>query len=244
MLSRNEVKYIQSLRQKKNRDEERLFVAEGVKIVSELLQAGFDVKKTYALKDWIDQNTNVKNAILINDDELKKISNFETPNKVVAIVHQKKQSAIPDLKNKITLVLDGIQDPGNLGTIIRTADWFGVKNIIASSDTADVYNAKVVQATMGSIARINIFYTDLTSFLSTQKIIVLGAALDGENISDATKLNECLLIIGNESKGIRNDIQLYIQKRISIHRIGNAESLNAAVATGIILWKLNELLKV
>src|SRR6478735_255200 len=168
MLSRNEVKYIQSLRQKKNRDEERLFVAEGVKIVSELLQAGFGVKKTYAIKDWIDQNTNVKNAILINDDELKKISNFETPNKVLAIVHQKKQYAIPDLKNKITLVLDGIQDPGNLGTIIRTADWFGVRNIIASNDTADVYNAKVVQATMGSIARINIFYTDLTSFLSTQ----------------------------------------------------------------------------
>lgn len=244
MLSRNEVKYIQSLRQKKNRGGERVFVAEGVKIVAELLQAGFAIKKIYAIKDWIDQNSSVKNAILINDDELKKISNFETPNKVLAVIYQKEQYAIPGLENKITLVLDGIQDPGNLGTIIRTADWFGVENIIASNDTADIYNAKVVQATMGSIARINIFYTDLTSFLSTQKILICGAALDGEDISNAKKLNECLLVIGNESKGIRNDIQPYIQKRISILKTGNAESLNAAVATGIILWKLNELLKV
>ena len=235
MLSRSEVKYIQSLRQKKNRDEECIFVAEGVKIVTELLQAGFAVKKIYAIKDWIDQNTNVENVILISDDELKKISNFETPNKVLAVVHQKEQHVIPDLQNKITLVLDGIQDPGNLGTIIRTADWFGVKNIIASNDTADVYNAKVVQSTMGSIARINIFYTDLAAFLSTQKLVICGAALDGENISEGIKLMECLLVIGNESKGIRNDIQPYIQKRISIPRIGNAESLNAAVATGIIL---------
>src|SRR5678815_419718 len=215
MLNRNEVKYIQSLRQKKNRDEERVFVAEGVKIVAELLQAGFAIKKIYAIKDWIDQNSNVKNTILINDDELKKISNFETPNKVLAIVHQKEQYAIPDLQNKITLVLDGIQDPGNLGTIIRTADWFGVKNIIASNDTADVYNAKVVQSTMGSIARINIFYTDLTAFLSIQKILICGAALDGENSADGIKLNECLLVIGNESRGIRKDIQQNIKKRIS-----------------------------
>jgi len=244
MLSRSEVKYIQSLRQKKNRDEERVFVAEGVKIVAELLQAGFDVKKIYGVQDWIDQHSNVENTILISDDELKKISNFETPNKVLAVVHQNQQNAVPNLANKITLVLDGIQDPGNLGTIIRTADWFGVKNIIASNDTADVYNAKVVQSTMGSIARINIFYTDLTAFLSTQKILICGAALGGENIADGIKLNECLLVIGNESRGIRKDIQPYIEKRISIPRIGNAESLNAAVATGIILWKLNESLKV
>jgi TrmH family RNA methyltransferase len=241
MLSRNEVKYIQSLRQKKNRDEERMFIAEGVKTVSELIAEGFDIKKIYAIKDWIDQNTNVKNATLINAEELKKISNFETPNKVLAIVHQKKKDVIPALENKITLVLDGIQDSGNLGTIIRTADWFGVKNILASGDTVDVYNSKVVQATMGSIARINICYTDLGSILSTQKVLVCGAVLDGEKISDVTSLKECLLIIGNESKGIRNEIQPYIQKRISIPKIGNAESLNAAVATGIILWKLTGL---
>jgi len=218
-----------------------VFIAEGVKIVSELTEGGFAIKKIYAIKDWIDQNTNVKNATLIQEEELKKISNFETPNKVLAIVHQKKKNDIPSLENKITLVLDGIQDPGNLGTIIRTADWFGVKNILASDDTADVYNSKVVQATMGSIARINIFYTDLKSVLSTQNILVCGAVLNGEKISDTTSLKECLLIIGNESKGIRNEIQPYIQKRISIPGVGNTESLNAAVATGIILWKLTGL---
>jgi RNA methyltransferase, TrmH family len=241
MLSRNEVKYIQSLRHKKNRDEEGLFVAEGVKIISELIHADFDLKKIYAVKNWIDLNANINNVTEISEAELKKISNFETPNKVLVIVHQRRPATIPDLKNKITLLLDGIQDPGNLGTILRTADWFGIDNIIASDDTADIYNPKVVQATMGSIVRINFFYTDLKAFLSVNKIVVWGAVLDGENISATAKSKECLLIIGNESQGIRSDIQPYIQKRISIPKKGNAESLNAAVATGIILWKLAEL---
>jgi TrmH family RNA methyltransferase len=240
MLSRNEVKYIQSLRQKKNRDEEGLFIAEGIKIIDELISTNFDIKKIYAVKDWIDENATIKNVTEVSEDELKKISNFETPNKVFAIVSQKRSTKIPPLKNKITLLLDGIQDPGNLGTIIRTADWFGIESIIASVDTADVYNPKVVQSTMGSIARINIFYVDVKTFLSANNIIVYAAVLNGENISLIQKINECILIIGNESKGIRKDIQLYIQKKISISKKGNAESLNAAVATGIILFKLTE----
>ena len=240
MLSRNEVKYIQSLRHKKNRDEDDLFIAEGVKIVDELISADFVIKNIYAVKDWIEKNSTVENVIEVSDDELKRISNFETPNKVLAVVGQNKSTQIPDLENKITLLLDGIQDPGNLGTIIRTADWFGVENIIASPDTADMYNPKVVQATMGSIARINIFYTDLNAFLSTNTITVCAAGLDGENISAIDKINECILIIGNESKGVRESIQPYIQKKISIQKNGKAESLNAAVAAGIILFKLME----
>ncbi len=240
MISRNEVKYIQSLRHKKNRDEEDLFIAEGVKLISELIAADFNLKKIYAVKDWIDANAQIKNIVEIDENELKRISNFETPNKVLALVQKKKLVQIPDLKNKITLMLDGIQDPGNLGTIIRTADWFGIENIIASTDTADVYNAKVVQATMGSIARVNIFYTDLSSFLSTNKIMVIGAVLDGKNISDLKKINECILIIGNESKGIRSDVAPFIQQKISIPKKGNAESLNAAVAAGIILFCFKE----
>jgi len=240
MLSRNEVKYIQSLRHKKNRDEDDLFIAEGVKIVDELISADFVIKNIYAVKDWIEKNSTVENVIEVSDDELKRISNFETPNKVLAVVGQNKLTQIPDLENKITLLLDGIQDPGNLGTIIRTADWFGVENIIASPDTADMYNPKVVQATMGSIARINIFYTDLNAFLSTNTITVCAAVLDGENISAIDKINECILIIGNESKGVRESIQPYIQKKISIQKNGKAESLNAAVAAGIILFKLME----
>lgn len=238
MLSRNEVKYIQSLYHKKNRDNEALFIAEGIKLTNELLDADFIIKKIYAIKEWIDVNTTIENVVEVSEADLKRISNFETPQQVLAVVKQKGATNIPDLTNKITLVLDGIQDPGNLGTIIRTADWFGIKNIIASNDTADVYNPKVVQSTMGSIARVNIFYTDLDEFLSTNKIAVYGAMLDGQIIATIQKPNECLLVIGNESKGIRNNMLPFIQQKIAIAGKGDAESLNAAVATGIILYKL------
>lgn len=238
MLSKNEIKYIQTLFHKKNRDKEGLFIAEGVKIADELVKSDFSVQKIYALQDWAGNYSGMNNITVVSEDELKRISNLETPNKVVAIVHKKDMAGLPELNNKITLVLDGIQDPGNLGTIMRTADWFGIKNIVASNDTVDVYNPKVVQSTMGSIARVNVFYTELEDFLSTTKITVCGAMLNGENVS-GFNLKECLLVIGNESKGIRTNIQPFIQKRISIPGTGNAESLNAAVATGIILYKLS-----
>ncbi|MFT4153098.1 RNA methyltransferase [Parafilimonas sp.] len=238
MLSRNEVKYIQSLGHKKNRDAEGCFVAEGVKIVGELIQAGFVTKKIYALPDWAAANKNIDNMIEVDEAGLKRVSNLETPNKVVAVVEKKKLPKNPVFENKITLVLDGIQDPGNLGTIIRTADWFGIESIIASFDTADVYNAKVVQSTMGSIARVNVIYTDLHKFLSASKMPVYGAMLNGEDISAIKKMNECFVVIGNEGKGIREDIQFFIQKKISIPKIGDAESLNAAVAAGIVLYCL------
>lgn len=245
MISRNEVKYIQSLYHKKNRDEDGVFIAEGVKLLSELLHSEFRVKKIYALKEWIKQNTEVENVVEINESELKQISNYETPNNVFAIAQKRNTTAFPDLSGKITLLLDGIQDPGNLGTIIRTADWFGIENIIASTDTADVYNPKVIQSTMGSFLRMNIIYTDLNQFLSNlpagrqgNKISVYGAVLNGKDISELKPLRECIIVIGNESQGIRNEILSFIQNKITIPRLGEAESLNAAVATGIILWKL------
>jgi len=238
MLSRNEIKYIQTLFHKKNRDQEGLFIAEGVKIADELINSGFSIQKIYAVKDWAHLHADAGNITVVTEDELKRISNLETPNQVVAVVQKKDTTLIPDLHNKITLLLDGIQDPGNLGTIIRTADWFGVQNIIASPDTADVYNSKVVQSTMGSIARVNIIYTDLQVFLPANTITVCGAMLDGENIKAFKPARECLLVIGNESKGIRDYIKPFIQKRIAIPKTGSAESLNAAVAAGIILYKL------
>ncbi|MBV9962503.1 MAG: RNA methyltransferase [Parafilimonas sp.] len=238
MLSRNEVKYIQTLRHKKNRDEENVFVAEGVKIAGELLQSGFNIQKIYAVKSWIDQHPGLKNVVEVSENELKRISNFETPNKIVAIVEKNRSVQIPSLKGKITLMLDGIQDPGNLGTIIRTADWFGIENIIASNDTADLYNPKVIQSTMGSFARVNVLYTGLSTFLSGNNITVIGATLDGDNVSAIKKMNECIIIIGNEGKGIRKEIEPFVQKKISIPKTGNAESLNAAVATGILLFQL------
>jgi TrmH family RNA methyltransferase len=237
MISRNEVKYIQSLYHKKNRDEEDVFVAAGVKLISEILHSYFKPVKIYALQDWIDQNPEVENVIAVNESELKKISTQETPGKVVAIVRKKNTEKITDLSGKITLLLDGVQDPGNLGTIIRTAEWFGIENIIATNDTADVYNPKVIQSTMGSFLRINIFYTDLKQFLSNNIIPVYGAVLNGENISAVEPPDECLLLTGNESKGIRDELLPYIQTKITIPRLGKAESLNVAVATGIILWK-------
>ncbi len=235
MLNRNEVKYIQSLYHKKNRNKEEVFIAEGVKIVPELITGGFGIQKIYGVKDWMSVNRNIPDVIEISEDELNKISNLETPNKVLAIFHKKNIAQIPDLNNKISLVLDGIQDPGNLGTIIRIADWFGIENIIASDDTADLYNPKVIQSTMGSMARVNIFYTDLKNFFQSNKIVVMGAMLNGENITTIEKISEGLLVIGNESKGIRTDIEQYIQQKITIPKTGHAESLNAAVATGIIL---------
>jgi RNA methyltransferase, TrmH family len=235
MLNRNEVKYIQSLYHKKNRNKEEVFIAEGVKIVPELIAAGFGIQKIYGVKDWMDANTNISHVVEVNEDELRKISNLETPNKVLAVLCKKNIPQEPDLKNKISLVLDGIRDPGNLGTIIRIADWFGIENIIASDDTADLYNPKVIQSTMGSIARVNIFYTDLKNFFQSNKIVVMGAMLHGENIASIKEISECLLVIGNESKGIGTDIEKYIQESITIPKTGHAESLNAAVATGIIL---------
>jgi len=238
MLSRNEIKYIQTLFHKKNRDQEGLFIAEGVKIADELINSGFSIQKIYAIKDWADKHAGADNITVVTEDELKRISNLETPNQVVAVIRKKDTSAVPDLHNKITLLLDGIQDPGNLGTIIRTADWFGVENILASPDTADVYNSKVVQSTMGSIARVNVFYTDLQAFLSKNTITVCGAMLDGENIVTFKPVKEYLLVIGNESKGIRKEWLSMATEKITIPRIGAAESLNAAVATGIILSHL------
>ena len=212
-----------------------MFIAEGVKIVSELTEGGFAIKKIYAIKDWIDQNTNVKNATHIQEEELKKISNFETPNKVLAIVHQKKKNDIPSLENKITLVLDGIQDPGNLGTIIRIADWFGITQIVAATDTVDVYNMKVIQATMGSFLRVQVWYKSLAAFLDKAIVPVYGALLNGKSIHDIKQIKEGLLVIGNESKGIREHLLPLIQHPVTIPGKGNTESLNAAVATGIIL---------
>ncbi len=240
MLSKSQAKYIQSLGQKKVRDEEGVFIAEGPKIIAELL-ASVDAKiiQLYALHDWIEANRkdcNGTDIIEIDETDLEKISQLTTPNKVLAIV---KKPAAPDhlqAKETVSLVLDTIQDPGNMGTIIRIADWFGIRQIICSKDCADIYNPKVVQSTMGSIARVAVLYTDLVPWLEAQKdVFIYAAALEGQNVTAMKKITEGLIIIGNESKGIHREIFELIDVKITIPRIGSAESLNAAVATGIIL---------
>ena len=158
---------------------------------------------------------------------------------MLAVFEKKNFTAPGNIKGKITLALDTIQDPGNFGTIIRTADWFGVEHIICSAGCADMYNPKVVQSTMGSLARVNIFYTDLTNWLQENSTVKKYAAdLEGKNIGTINNIKEAIIIIGNEGKGISNDVMKLVDEKITIPKIGDAESLNAAVATGIILSHL------
>jgi TrmH family RNA methyltransferase len=238
MLSKSKIKYIQSLGHKKFRDEEGLFLAEGPKIVKELInELPRLVQSVYALADWVEENKGLPGTIEIyevSDIELEKISQLSAPNKVVAVIKKINQAAVYT-KNKITIVLDTIQDPGNMGTIIRTADWFGINQIVCSHDSADIYNPKVVQSTMGSIARVNVLYTDLDPWIKQQDVKVYAAALDGNDVRQIKNLQEGIIIIGNESKGIHPALLQMAAEKITITRVGKAESLNAAVATGIIL---------
>lgn len=245
MLSKSHIKYIQSLHHKKFRDEEGAFIAEGAKVVMELLSSSkFICKQLIALPQWIDENESAikkyyKDEITAAKDfELEKISALTTPNHVLAVFEKAKEEVII-VKKKITLMLDTIQDPGNLGTIIRIADWFGVSSIVCSVNSADVYNPKVVQSTMGSIARVNIIYTDLKEWLlKNRQVKIFAAALKGEYINTIKNIDEAIIIIGNESKGISDELLQIADKKITIPKIGEAESLNAAVATGIILSHL------
>lgn len=245
MLSKSEVKYIQSLSQKKFREAENMFIIEGPKIVDEALSSDIvSVKKVFALADWVAAHQNIKGnkpITTIDEIDLNRISQLKTPNKVLALVETPWSEGFQLNTAILALALDGIQDPGNLGTIIRTADWFGIEQIICSKDCADIYNSKVVQATMGSIFRVKIFYTDLAEWLAEQKNIpIYGAALDGRTLNAYSLVEKGILIIGNESKGIRADVMKQVQQKITIKKTGAAESLNAAVATGIILSYLCE----
>jgi len=175
----------------------------------------------------------------IKEHEMEKISALATPSNVLGVFKKKSAYENPSLKNKITLVLDDIQDPGNLGTIIRNADWFGVENIICSKGTADAYNPKVVQSTMASLGRVQLLYTDIEDWLKKTPVKKYAAALHGKDLHLVGKPTEAIIIIGNESKGISAKILSLADEKITIPRFGSAESLNAAVATGIILYALH-----
>ena len=242
MFNKTHTKYIQSLHHKKFRDENGVFIAEGPKVVTELLQSReFVCRQIFATNNWLNENGKMLQqhagieVIEIKDFELEKISLLSTPNNVLAVFIKKNQLIPINCKGKITLVLDTLQDPGNLGTIIRTADWFGIENIICTVTCADMYNPKVVQSTMGSLARVNIVYTNVEEWLSNTPIKKYAAALQGKNIKSIKKVEEAIIIIGNEGKGISNTILQFVDEKITIPKTGEAESLNAAVATGIIL---------
>jgi TrmH family RNA methyltransferase len=246
MLTKKFVKYIQSLSHKKFRDEENAFIAEGPKVVSELLASEkFKSISICAEKEWLLEHqallykTPSENVFEIDEHWLQRISLLKTPNKVLAVFNKMDIPAEADFQHKITLMLDDIQDPGNLGTLIRIADWFNIENIICSENSVDSYNSKVVQSTMGSLARVHVYYTDLAGFIEkNNKISLFAAALAGASLYEIGKINEGFILIGNESKGIHEDILKLASQKITIPRYGHAESLNAAVACGIILAEI------
>jgi RNA methyltransferase, TrmH family len=238
MLSKKVLKYIQSLGLKKSREETGLFIAEGPKIVDELIELiPEQIVSVYALEEWVSP-ANTDKIIRISSQELEKISHLQTPNKVVATIRQF-QPEKPQAEG-FQLYLDTIQDPGNFGTIIRIADWFGINSIVCSPGCADMYNPKVVQSTMASIARVNVYYDKTDSWLQEQSSFtsIYAASLHGKPLASFQKAEKGILIIGNESKGIRPEFLKIASELVTIERKGEAESLNAAVATGIILSHL------
>jgi len=213
-------------------------LVEGNKIICELFNSNFKVKEIFSTDPQKLGRTDIP-ITHISENELKKISFLKTPKDSVAVCHLADDGGLED-KN-IQLVLDGLQDPGNLGTIIRLADWFGIEQIICSEDTVDFYNPKVIQATMGSFTRVNVVYTDLVDYLSRTENINIGTDMEGENIYSFEKPEKINLILGNEGNGMRPETEKLLQKSISIPRFGKSqstESLNVSMAAGIILGQL------
>ena len=246
MFTKNQAKLIKSLDEKKNRVEHGLFLVEGEKSVSELLDSDFEIDFLLTTTEFFDKygekiREKSKSYEIVNQFELEKVGTFATNDSALAVVHQKINKIFEIEKDEIILTLDEIKDPGNLGTIIRIADWYGIKNIVASKETVDFYNPKVITATKGSFTRVNIFYTDLKDFLSEQKLPIFGAFLNGENIHKKQFPSSGILVMGNESNGINKEIEKLITKKITIPAYVKAESLNVAIATAIILdnWKRN-----
>ena len=236
MISKNQLKYIRQLEQKKYRRREGLFVAEGTKVVGDLLQR-YRPEAVFATADW--QAPAGITPQLVTDDELRRISFLQHPQQVLALFPLPSVNSLPSSVNsELSLALDGVQDPGNLGTIIRIADWFGISTIICSEDTVDAWNPKVVQATMGSIARVNIIYNNLPEFLDSlpADFPVYGTFLDGDNIYTQELTREGLIIMGNEGNGISDTVRAKVNRRLLIpdfHQGETADSLNVAIATAI-----------
>jgi TrmH family RNA methyltransferase len=235
-MIKSQVKYIQSLSHKKQRDEDGVFIVEGPKLVDEMLSAtNVDLVELYALESWAKNYSHLP-VEMIALHELEKISALQTPNQVVGLFKKPVITSAVPLHEQLMIMLDTIQDPGNLGTIIRCADWFGVETIIASKDTVDAFNTKVVQSTMGSIARVKVVYTDLEEFIARNpRLDYYAAALDGAPLAGFAPIEKGVIMIGNESKGLADKLLARATHKITIPRKGKAESLNAAVATAIIL---------
>ena len=240
MISKAKIKHLKALQVKKYRKQEQCFVVEGTKSVLELMQADYEVTWLAGTEHFLEQNAkainNFKGAVVeATMQELAAGGSFKTNDGALAEARMKPNMAFTLDHNEIALVLDDIRDPGNLGTIIRTADWYGVKHIIASEETADFYNPKVLSATMGSFCRVLVYYTDLDAYLHAVRKPMYGTFLDGMDVHQLSFKEGGLIVIGNESNGISKTVEKLVTQKITIPRYGDAESLNAAIATGVIL---------
>lgn len=239
MLSKSQQSLIKSLQLKKFRKAHGLFIAEGLKCITEFQKANYTLEKVFYVPDKSSKMNNFSENEKhqpVSSEELKKISALKQPQQALALFKTPflGEPKLADLKGNFTLVLDEVQDPGNLGTILRTADWFGLRHVICSTHTADVYNPKVIQASMGSLAHIQVSYQDLPTWLPKIPLPKFGMLLQGESIASAHFGKEALLILGNEGQGIRAEVQALLNQEITIPRFGNAESLNVAIAAAIL----------
>ncbi len=242
MVTKNQKKLIRGLKLKKNRKTHGLFVAEGLKVINEFLEASLQLKHLFVLNEFCHLYPSVNQDLIniISESDLKQLTFLTTPQKAFA-VFKIPNSKIPNPNSGLQLALDDVNDPGNLGTIIRLCDWFGIEQLICSQNTVDCFNPKVVQATMGSLTRVNILYTKLEDYLKQSSLPILGTFMEGENIYKTTTPKKGILIMGNEANGISPEIKKLTTQKISIPRFGitqKTESLNVATATAIILSEL------
>ncbi len=240
MISKAKVKYIKSLQVKKYRIEEQSFVVEGAKSVAELLKSDFVTTWVAASEDFIRHHEKElwltkAEVVVASFNELSALGSFQSNDAALAVAQIKPNRTLTVENDEIAIVLDDIRDPGNLGTIIRTADWYGVKNIIASEETVDFYNSKVLSASMGSFCRMSIQYTSLVDYLADARKPVFGTFLGGKDVHQVSFSSGGLIVIGNESNGISSEVEKMVSQKITVPRFGKAESLNAAIATAIVL---------
>jgi len=243
MITKNQIKYINSLQQKKFRSEHQSFIVEGAKSVLELLKSDFELELLFVTQEFFNNYEEVLQKLpiqveLVNQLELEKAGSYSSNNAALAVAKTKGNDKLLVGENEYALILDDIRDPGNLGTIIRVGDWYGIHKIICSHSTVDFYNPKVIAATMGSFTRTNLYYTDLEEFIQQQSTPIYGTLLNGNNIHQTKFAKSGYIVIGNEANGISEGVEKLVTDKITIPSFGGAESLNAGIATAVVLDNL------
>jgi RNA methyltransferase, TrmH family len=244
MLSKSQINFLRSLQFKKERAIHGLFLVEGFKSVIEFINSQYAIEGIYYTTSLDSNVLNLSrkiNSFEISSAEMEKISSLKTPQHIAALVKIHVLQPLNNhlLKQKFSLALDAVQDPGNLGTIIRIADWFGIQNIICSNDSVDVYNPKVVQASMGSLSRINVYYDDIIKILTEAPVPVFGALMQGDSIYETDFGTEGVIVMGSEGKGVSAEVERLISKAVTIPRVGGAESLNVGIAAALFCSEIN-----